>query len=70
MEIFGYFFSSAIIKNVLAVCLIVGGGLSGYYGVKKISKVYKQYQYEKKIKENFNERQKLNRIDSLKLITD
>lgn len=64
-----YFFSSAIVKNVIGVCLLVGGGIGGYYGVKYVKKVYDKHQYQKEIERNYHERKNLPIRDSLKLET-
>lgn len=60
-----YFLSSAIIKNVLAVCLVIGGGVGGYYTVKYVKKEYDRIQYEREIRRNYEDRQKMHKLDSL-----
>lgn len=65
----GYLFSSAIVKNVIGVCLLVGGGIGSYYTIKYVKKVYDKHQYKKEIERNYHERKKLPIRDSLKLDT-
>lgn len=66
---FSYFLSSAIVKNVIGICLLVGGGIGGYYGVKYVKKIYNEHQYKKEIKENYENRKNLPLRDSLRIIT-
>ena len=65
-----YFFSSAIIKNVLAACVLVGGGLGGYFGVMKIKKEIDRVRYEREIRRNYEKRNEMHRLDSLELFID